>query len=309
MSTSSWPEDPAGGFAFGPLPTLASMLARAESGIRFIYQALDLLADSYHLSDAVLGIEDQMGGLQMFRLQRAPVRDLEGDRVLLGQFSGRGLIADPDVVDPVTASYVIHLAQVAFRLDLLSHDAGHDPLTGLLNRRSYETSLHLAVSRSRRYGWPFALISLDLDGFKKVNDLLGHQAGDEVLRAIGVEVRVVMRGGDVAARVGGDEFALLVQNVHDGRDIEPLLARLAETLSANPSGVGIRFSAGIAYFPGDASDAESLAKLADMRLYAAKQQLVRPSTAPNGAVAHRNVREKDNPSWAATPPNDIRHRP
>ena len=150
---------------------------------------------------------------------------------LTAAFAGRpGLYAEPPVVGPLAAACLTSLVELALRLDLLTHDASHDALTGLLNRRSYELLLDQAVSRARRYGWPFALVVLDLDDFKVVNDRYGHAAGDAALRAVGAELRAALRGGDVAARLGGDEFALLVVGVENVASLSPLLGRLKRAL-------------------------------------------------------------------------------
>src|SRR5207247_6803449 len=126
-----------------------------------------------------------------------------------------------------------------------------------------------AVSRSLRYGWPFALMLLDLNSFKSVNDRLGHAAGDGTLRVVGVELRHSLRAGDIAARIGGDEFALILAN--GGPELlRPLLDRLDEAVNMVVPGAGASFAAGLACFPDEATDEESLVRLADERLYATK---------------------------------------
>ena len=158
---------------------------------------------------------------------------------------------------PLAAACVTSLVELALRLDLLAHDASHDALTGLLNRRSYELLLDQAVSRARRYGWPFALVLLDLDDFKVVNDRYGHAAGDAALRAVGTELRAALRSGDVAARVGGDEFALLSWG---GKrlSLAPLLGRLKRALERAVPETTVGFSVGVACFPSDTDDPDAL---------------------------------------------------
>jgi diguanylate cyclase (GGDEF)-like protein len=129
--------------------------------------------------------------------------------------------------------------------------------------------LQQAVSRSLRYGWRFALMLLDLNSFKSVNDRLGHAAGDGTLRVVGTELRHSLRAGDVAARIGGDEFALMLAN--GGPDLlRPLIDRLEQSVNEIVPGANISFSAGLATFPDEADDVESLSHLADQRLYASK---------------------------------------
>jgi diguanylate cyclase (GGDEF)-like protein len=256
----------------GALGELPSLLARSATGLEFIYQSLDLVAARYGLRDLVV-VVDRPDRHQIFRLARAP---LEFSReplpsYLTAAFGGRpGLYAEPPVVGPLAAASLTSLVELALRLDLLTHDASHDALTGLLNRRSYELLLDQAVSRARRYGWPFALVVLDLDDFKVVNDRYGHAAGDAALRAVGVELRAALRGGDVAARLGGDEFALLVVGVENVASLSPLLGRLKRALERAVPETTVGFSVGVACFPSDTDDPEALTGLADERLYAAK---------------------------------------
>ncbi|MGH8919229.1 MAG: GGDEF domain-containing protein, partial [Actinomycetes bacterium] len=143
------------------------LLSRSPSGIGFIYHALDLVAARYDLRDAVAVVHSPGVGRQAFRLGRTRVQSTP-PRVLpegMGSLDDAepGLYTDPPVVDRLTSAYVSQLIDVALRLDILDHDARHDPLTGLLNRRSYEAALADAVARTRRYGWPFALVTIDLD--------------------------------------------------------------------------------------------------------------------------------------------------
>jgi diguanylate cyclase (GGDEF)-like protein len=129
--------------------------------------------------------------------------------------------------------------------------------------------LQQAVSRSLRYGWPFALMVLDLNSFKSVNDRLGHAAGDGTLRVVGVELRHSLRAGDIAARIGGDEFALILAN--GGPELlRPLLDRLEQAVNDAVPGAHVSFSAGLASFPEEADNLEALSRLADQRLYESK---------------------------------------
>ena len=256
----------------GALAELPSLLARATSGVEFIYEALDLVAARYGLRD-LLVVVNRSKRAQIFRLRRTPLELGPGPvpSYLQAALSGRvGVYADPPVVGPLTAAAVTSLVELALRLDTLRHDASHDSLTGLLNRRSYELLLDQAVSRARRYGWPFALVLVDLDNFKVVNDRFGHVAGDAALRAVGVELRAALRGGDVAARLGGDEFALLVAGVDNVASLSPILGRLGRALERAVPETTVGFSVGVACFPSDTDDPEALMGLADGRLYAAK---------------------------------------
>ena len=256
----------------GALGELPSLLARSVSGVHFIYQSLELIAARYGLRDLIV-VVDQLERPQTFRLGRAPVQMGHGPlpAYLHAALSGGpGVYADPPVVGPLPAACLVSLVELALRLDVLGHDASHDALTGLLNRRSYELLLDQAVSRARRYGWPFALVLLDLDDFKVLNDRYGHAAGDAALRAVGAELRAALRGGDVAARLGGDEFALLVVGVENVTSLSPILGRLKRALERAVPQTTVGFSVGVACFPSDTDNPDSLTGLADERLYAAK---------------------------------------
>jgi diguanylate cyclase (GGDEF)-like protein len=265
-----WPELPQD--IDGALGELPSLLARSASGLEFIYEMLELVAARYRLRDLVVVVSADSP--QIFRVGRAPLVLGRGPlpAYLRDALAGRpGLYAEPPVVTPLAAACVTSLVELALRLDLLDHDASHDSLTGLLNRRSYELLLSQAVSRARRYGWPFALVLLDLDNFKVVNDQFGHAAGDDALRAVGTELRASLRSGDVAARVGGDEFALLVVGVDNVDALSPLLGRLKGALDRAVPETNVGFSVGVACFPSDTDDPNALTGLADARLYAAKR--------------------------------------
>ena len=156
--------------------------------------------------------------------------------------------------------------------------AYHDPLTGLANRAAFEQRLAEALDRSRASGVALALYFLDVDGFKTINDELGHAAGDELLRQIGDRLRGVVRGDDLIVRQGGDEF-LLLSEVGRGRlagNVETVRARVQETFRAPFELYGrelaISVSAGVAVYPDDAGDADTLVRTADDDMYRAKRR-------------------------------------
>lgn len=153
-----------------------------------------------------------------------------------------------------------------------------DPLTGLGNRRLLLEHLRHAVAQARRNGRPGAVMFLDLDGFKQVNDALGHRRGDELLTEIAGRLTACVRGGDLVARVGGDEFCIVSEDMSSLDDAPGLAARVIDALSrpALNGRAEIGVSVGIAYFPADESDGESvtgetLVHRADEAMYAAKR--------------------------------------
>lgn len=140
-----------------------------------------------------------------------------------------------------------------------------DPLTGCLNRRGFEERAVAEIGAMRRRGGSGAILVLDLDHFKPVNDKFGHAAGDELLCWVSKTLEGVVRPADAVGRLGGDEFAVLFP------EIEADQARLSATRVSEALGKRAPASLGLAIFPDDATDLESLARTADMRLYASRQ--------------------------------------
>jgi diguanylate cyclase (GGDEF)-like protein len=245
---------------------LAAELAAADSGLAFIYACLDTLMGRWALVDAMVVLDDPATGRQAFRAGRLVA---EGDWAGPLAQSPPGLYTRPEEAGQAAErAMVTDLCQVALRLDLLRYSASHDSLTALFNRRSFELLLTQAVERYRRYGWAFSLALIDLDQFKALNDRYGHHAGDLVLRAVGAEMRRVVRHGDVAARIGGDEFALILP-VTDPETVPGLLERLRASVVEHHD-FTVEFSVGVASCPGDGEEAAVIRRLADERLYKAK---------------------------------------
>jgi diguanylate cyclase (GGDEF)-like protein len=156
----------------------------------------------------------------------------------------------------------------------LSHQARHDQLTGLLHHQAFVHELDLELERAARYGHGVALVFLDLDRFKEINDTLGHPAGDRVLQRLGELLRESLRGSDLAGRMGGDEFAAYLVEADEeagSRLIARLNDRVDELVAAEELPVHCSFSAGLAHFPDEASDGDALFRVADQRLYESKR--------------------------------------
>ena len=157
--------------------------------------------------------------------------------------------------------------------DELAHQAFHDPLTSLANRALFRNRVEHALARSARDKGPVAVMFLDLDNFKTINDSLGHAAGDLVLFEVARRLRECLRPGDTAARLGGDEFGILLEpeTVHDMRAVaERILASLVPAFSVQQKEVVIRASIGIAVSGGPDESAEEILRNADVAMYAAK---------------------------------------
>jgi diguanylate cyclase (GGDEF)-like protein/PAS domain S-box-containing protein len=154
--------------------------------------------------------------------------------------------------------------------------ATHDGLTGLPNRSMFSQLLNLAIVTAQRYERKFAVLFIDLDRFKVVNDTFGHEAGDELLKDFSKRLKGNLRSSDVVARLGGDEFAVLVPEVGDATELATVARQILST-AIKPvlvSGRECRVTAsvGISIYPADAQDEESLLKNADLAMYLAKEE-------------------------------------
>jgi diguanylate cyclase (GGDEF)-like protein/PAS domain S-box-containing protein len=158
--------------------------------------------------------------------------------------------------------------------DRVRRDANYDSLTGLPNRSLFHDRLEREVKRSARADVPLALLFIDLDGFKDVNDRLGHAAGDQLLQQAAQRIRSCVRDMDTVARLGGDEFTVILAEVRRTSHVEILaqqiLDELAKPFSVLESEVQVSGSMGITLFPQDAGAPEDLLKNADQAMYAAK---------------------------------------
>ena len=186
------------------------------------------------------------------------------------------------LVDGVVADITDRKRVEAEAIEKLAHAALHDSLTGLANRTSFLEHLELALTRAGRTRHGAAVLFIDLDNFKLVNDSFGHAAGDELLKAVGSRLRAAIRQMDVVARQGGDEFLILLSDLERHPAEEIAFLRAAEVVASKlrrilrspflVEGIEIYVSAsvGISLYPSDADDAETLLKHADVAMYSVK---------------------------------------
>lgn len=245
-------------------------LLEERSGVAFIHRCLRQVARKNGLEDAVLVLEDETAGRQAFRLRRRPLDD--GWSRQLAFHAPSGLHTRPDgAVLSTHGDGLVGLAKVAWRIETLRHEARIDTLTGLSNRHGLHERLDQALERHLRYGERFTLMVADVDRFKTINDRLGHPAGDRLLKLVADVLDRIVRGVDVAARIGGDEFALLL--VDAGRDAATRIQdRLSRDLPERYGGIPITVSVGSATCPDDARTVAHLHEVADQRLYEVKDQ-------------------------------------
>lgn len=292
-------------FVHQPLPGLHS----EDDFILGLAQPLSaVLADSAHLGRVNLRIVLAFSALAVLIavvLARALSRPLEQiveairhfgqgkavERLPLHRNDEIGMLAHSiDEMQHQIRGQFANLAQKQEELDRL---AGHDTLTGLPNRRLFFDRLHQALARAKRNHTHLALLYIDLDNFKDINDTLGHAAGDAVLCAVGQRLSQLVREADTVARLGGDEFIVLLDGAEDARATELVMQRVREAL-AKP----VRYqrtelqcdgSVGMSRYPDDATEVGDLIAAADHAMYTAKaagRQRIRVSAqAPDGDAA------------------------
>jgi diguanylate cyclase (GGDEF)-like protein len=174
-----------------------------------------------------------------------------------------------------SASRLISLARDHWQMhEQLLHEARHDGLTGLPNRAVAEDRLEQALARAERRKRSFAVFCIDLDGFKGVNDEFGHDAGDELLRAVALRLRARIRHSDTLARMGGDEFLAIIDDCSGdaaARAVaDSLIAALKDPVAIEGRELALSASIGIAMYPADGQNASQLKRIADQAMYRAK---------------------------------------
>lgn len=176
-----------------------------------------------------------------------------------------------DVTDQKMAMLEIQKAK-----DELGYQAEHDILTGLPNRILFFDRLHQAIKKSYREETKTAVIFIDLDRFKEINDSLGHDMGDKVVKSLARRLKDDLRKVDTIARFGGDEFIILVESFNDMKDITEILHKIMKSMekpfSINEHALHLTLSAGVSIFPDDGSSAEILIRNADTAMYRAKDE-------------------------------------
>lgn len=194
------------------------------------------------------------------------------DQRLGSEVGALGFITDPTDLDLLLARARTLLDFKSY-LDTCEEQASTDHLTGLANRRRFERQLEREVARTARHGRPFSLITIDIDHFKQVNDTYGHEAGDEAIKTLARVLQQGTRGIDLAARIGGEEFAVILTETNLSGAVE-VAERLRVTLkSTEIQSVGqIAASFGVAECPSQAETARELVARADAALYEAKRE-------------------------------------
>jgi diguanylate cyclase (GGDEF)-like protein len=182
---------------------------------------------------------------------------------------------------------VIDVHDERARADDLRQLATHDDLTGLVNRRFFLESVSQSLRRSERFGEPVCVLYVDLDGFKAVNDHGGHSIGDRVLASVAARLKLAVRGADIVGRIGGDEFAVLVERLTSPGEADVVARRIEEALNGSVEVAGrtwpIAASVGLALNDRSHDSATAILDRADEAMYRAKRGRQFPEAAPEPA--------------------------
>ncbi len=181
---------------------------------------------------------------------------------------------DIQLLERIAILYAIAV-QHLWTQEVITHMAYFDEITNFPNRRLFNDRLYVAISNANRYRQRLAVMFLDLDGFKEVNDAFGHQTGDQLLREIAYRLNQTVRKSDTIARMGGDEFTVLLTQVEHESNIisvaDKILEAVRQPVVLDGNTISITISIGIAQYPDNGKDVNTLLKSADIALYRAKE--------------------------------------
>jgi diguanylate cyclase (GGDEF)-like protein len=274
----------------------AATAAKVTELHRLARAKLDELAQTVALrqgqgnADAALAIVRKGTGKEHMDAIRAVIRQirLDSDRLLAAELRASGerwistrhnaflLLGMLTVFGGLTIWVSLRdLRLKRLHAERMAHDAQHDPLTRLPNRRSFHQLMPYMLARAKRNQHALAVLFIDLDGFKQINDRFGHDAGDDVLREAARRFAATVRESDVIVRLGGDEFAVLMPRVRSYGQAKKLADRMAESVSSpllrQHKEARVSASIGIAIYPKDGETPEELLGVADRRMYAMKR--------------------------------------
>lgn len=210
------------------------------------------------------GIED---ALEMSEAIEGKVQDAADKLAVVNQ--------DLQVEVEVRQQLEQQLQQVTQDEEEARHASFHDPLTGLPNRALFDNRLEHGLAQAKRHGWTLAVMFMDLDGFKQINDVHGHDAGDAVLKIIAERLKQSTREDDTVSRHGGDEFMYLLMEIRDVQDIiqiaEKILYAIQLPCQLDVGEISIKTSIGISIYPKNGDTALELVNSADKAMYEAKR--------------------------------------
>ena len=202
--------------------------------------------------------------------------DLKLVNVKLAEEMAERIVIESELADTKTdlAEVRDDLSKAQVKTEEAQQSALQDALTGLPNRLSFEQGLGHGLSQAKRHGWGLAVLFIDIDKFKSINDSYGHDLGDQVLLMVANRLKSFVRDEDIVSRWGGDEFVCLLLEVKQEADVtqlaEKMINRVAEAFEFQGTVLSIRASIGIAIYPADGDTSEILFKNADIAMYKAK---------------------------------------
>jgi diguanylate cyclase (GGDEF)-like protein len=267
---------------------LAMIVARTAGGftvadindtglLQFEVKRQDVLGDGeYGLSlwkdvkdsEALVSIIEEKGAVDGFE---AWMRCGYGEKFMLCQISGRQFTLGSE---PMLILALEDVTERKFSEAVIWNQANFDRLSGLPNRHMFQDRLEQAIMKANRGGTRLGLMFLDLDRFKEVNDTLGHEMGDDLLKQASARLRGCVRASDTVARMGGDEFTIILDEISDAADVtriaQNILRRMTEPFQLGEEVAFISSSIGITFYPEDATEIATLLKNADQAMYAAK---------------------------------------
>jgi diguanylate cyclase (GGDEF)-like protein/PAS domain S-box-containing protein len=293
------------------LRTSQLQLLEAMDLAHIVYWEFDLVAQVYVFNDPFYALygttAEQEGGYLMSREDYAK-RFIHPDDITLYHQFRRENASKPDTALPADLEHRIirrdgEVRHILIRGRTVKDDSGrivrkyganqditerklarekiqylatHDVLTGLLNRSMFSQLLNHSIQTAQRYQRQFALVFLDLDRFKIINDTLGHDAGDLLLQAIAGRLKGPLRAADIVARLGGDEFGILIEEISNSNQVatvaRKILTNVIKPITLMGQECRVTASIGICMYPKDAEDERSLMKSADMAMYLAKEE-------------------------------------
>jgi diguanylate cyclase (GGDEF)-like protein len=249
------------------LQRLEEWANEVEAGLSLGPMVVDDFADVPALAPLVDGAELALGSCCAVPLS---FRDeLQGAFIVLAHGPNGLLPGDATALSTYATHAAIAISNARL-LDRLERLAAQDPLTGLVNPRAFDQICHKELARSRRDDTPLALLMLDVDHFKEINDACGHPYGDEVLRQIANVLRSEVRPHDAVARLGGEEFAILLPDTHAAQAAE-VAERMRESITALPAQLPLTASVGVAICEAGTASYDDLLEEADSAMYLAKR--------------------------------------
>ena len=177
---------------------------------------------------------------------------------------------------PLIIGICVNITEEIKKQERIEFLAYHDPLTGLVNRTFLKMELETLTKINKRDNKKLAIIFIDLDNFKFINDTFGHEAGDELLIEISKRLQSLVRGSDIVARIGGDEFVIILNHIKVKKDVETVITHIQDELSKpviiEKNNIEITFSAGITIYPDDTTNVNEILQLADIAMYESKKE-------------------------------------